>query len=125
MLALLLVDRKDIRMDGVEDEPALPLGLQDAAPPQDLQMVRDVGDVFLEILRELADAFLPAPQGLHNPQPVLVPERFEPLRAELGSKSSCLGKLLHADSIAEAKLSRRVNAACPAWRRGLSWRSAH
>lgn len=71
MLARLL-RRKDVGMERVEDVPPLPLGLQDSAAPQNLQMVGDIGKVLPQFLRELADVLWPAAQNLHDPQSILV-----------------------------------------------------
>ena len=87
MLARFLLGRKDVGMERVEDVLSLPLGLQNSAAPQDLQMVGDVADFFPQFFRELADVLPPAAEGLHNPQPVFVPQRFQPVRAELGSEA--------------------------------------
>ena len=53
-------------------------------------MVRDIGNVFFEFLRELANMLLPTSESLHNPQPVFITKRFEPFRAKLGGKSGRL-----------------------------------
>src|SRR5262245_16680007 len=86
-------------MERVEDESPLAFRLQNAAAAENLQVVRDVGDVLAELLGELADVLLPAPQRLHDPQPVLIPERLEALGTKFGCQSGCLRKLLHAISI--------------------------
>ena len=99
MLARFTFSREDVRVEGIGDEPPVPLGLHDAALPQNLEMMRDVGDLFLELFRKLTDMLLPAAQRLHDPQAVFVRQRSEPLRAELGGQAGGLRKLLHPLSI--------------------------
>src|SRR5438045_1710852 len=68
-----------VRVQAIDDEAPLLLGLDDVLALQDLQMVRDIGDVYFELGSDLTDVLWPAAEELHNPQTIFVGQRLQPL----------------------------------------------
>src|SRR5262249_43694736 len=73
-----------IRMQTIDDEAALLLGLDDVLALENLQMVRDIRNVFLELGGDLAHILWSAAQNLNNPQAVFVGQGLEALGTFLG-----------------------------------------
>jgi len=73
---------EDVGMKAV-DEPALLFGFDELFAFEDLQVVRDVGDLGPQVGGDLADVFGASAEGLYDPQPVSVGQGLEPIGALL------------------------------------------
>src|SRR5262249_5161291 len=84
-----------IWMERVGHKLALLVIAHQSRMAQYAEVMRDVGDVFIQQLGERADMLRRVPQALNNPQPLRVGERFEKPRASVGLKF-----VLHEQSLA-------------------------
>ena len=74
---------KNVGVQAIDDEPPLLFGLDDLLALQNLQVVRDIRDVLLQLRGNIADVLRPAAQHLDDSKAVFVGQGFQPLGALL------------------------------------------
>ena len=99
---------EDVGMKAIDDEAALLFSFDEFFAFQDLQVVRDVGDIGPQVGGDLADVFGSGAEGLYDPQAIGVGQGLEPIGAFLGRQ-----RIVHGQRLSMSHSGSRVTILKP------------